>query len=173
LQEILSKLPADFPHPLLLIQHMPAAFTPSFAERLNSQCAITIKQANDNEIVLPGTAYLAPGGQQMLVKKAADKIYLQIQDSKPEQTYQPCIDLTLESISTVCPAETLVIILTGMGADGKEGCRVLKQLHATVWSQDEQSSTIYGMPMAIAKANLADKVLSLATIGQQLSEIKA
>jgi two-component system chemotaxis response regulator CheB len=173
LQKILSQLPANFPHPLLLIQHMPAAFTHSFAERLNTQCAITVKQAIDGEKILAGVAYLAPGGQQMLLKGSQDQPYLQIQNSDTEQTYHPCIDLTLESISTVCPAETLAIILTGMGADGRHGCEILKQLQATVWSQDEQSSTIYGMPMAIAKASLADKVLSLADIGQQLSEIKA
>ena len=173
LQKILSQLPANFPHPLLLIQHMPAAFTHSFAERLNTQCAITVKQAIDGEKILAGVAYLAPGGQQMLLKGSQDQPYLQIQNSDTEQTYQPCIDLTLESISTVCPAETLAIILTGMGTDGLHGCEILKQLQATVWSQDEQSSTIYGMPMAIAKASLADKVLSLADIGQQLSEIKA
>lgn len=173
LQKILSQLPANFPHPLLLIQHMPAAFTHSFSERLNTQCAITVKQAIDGEKIRPGVAYLAPGGQQMLLKGPQNQPYLQIQNSDADQTYQPCIDLTFESIATVCPAETLAIILTGMGSDGRNGCKVLKQLQATVWSQDEQSSTIYGMPMAIAKANLADKVLSLADIGQQLSEIKA
>jgi len=173
LQQILSQLPSDFPCPLLLIQHMPAAFTPAFAERLNTQCAITVKQASHREKIQAGVAYLAPGGQQMLLKGNRDQAYLTIQKGHPDQPYQPCIDLTLESIASVCPAETLTIILTGMGTDGRKGCKTLKQLQATVWSQDEQSSTIYGMPMAIAKANLADRVLSLADIGQQLSEIKA
>jgi len=173
LQQILSQLPHNFPCPLLLIQHMPAAFTPSFAERLNTQCAITVKQAVNGEKIEAGVAYLAPGGQQMLLKGTGDQLHLKIQQGHAEQTYQPCINVTLGSIATICPSETLAIILTGMGTDGLDGCKVLKQLQATVWSQDEQSSTIYGMPMAIAKANLADRVLSLADIGQQLSEIKA
>lgn len=172
LQAILSQLPASFPHPLLVIQHMPAAFTPSFSERLDTQCAITVKQAEDGDKLLPGVAYIAPGGQQMLLQGSKSQPHITIKESKPEQTYQPCIDSTFESIADICPAETLAIILTGMGSDGREGCRKLKQLNAVVWSQDEQSSTIYGMPMAVAKANLTDKVLSLSDIGQQLSEIK-
>ena len=172
LQKVLSQLPASFPHPLLIIQHMPATFTPSFSERLNTQCAIKVKQAEDGDILSPGVAYIAPGGQQMRVKGTRVQPFLQIKDSEPNQAYQPCIDITFESIAAICPAETLAIILTGMGSDGREGCRQLKQLNAVVWSQDEQSSTIYGMPMAVAKANLTDKVLSLSDMGQQLSEIK-
>ncbi|MCL4160909.1 UNVERIFIED_CONTAM: hypothetical protein GTU68_052389 [Idotea baltica] len=171
LQSILTQLPAAFPHPLLIIQHMPAAFTPSFAERLNARCEITVKQAEDGDKLLPGVAYIAPGGEQMLLKGTKCDPLINIQASKPEQTYSPCIDSTFESIARICPAETLAIILTGMGSDGKEGCQTLKKLEAVVWSQDEQSSTIYGMPMAIAKANLADQIFSLTDIGHQLSEI--
>lgn len=173
LQKVLSQLPASFPHPILVIQHMPAAFTPSFSERLNAQCAIQIKQAEDGDILRPGVAYIAPGGQQMVLKGTKTRPFIKIMNSEPDQAYQPCIDITYDSIAEICPAETLAIILTGMGADGREGCRKLKKLNAVVWSQDEQSSTIYGMPMAVAKANLTDKVLSLSDIGQQLSEIKA
>lgn len=168
LQKILIQLPADFPYPILLIQHMPAAFTPSFAERLNTQCQITIKQAIDGEKPLPGTAYLAPGGMQMLLMGTKNSPFLEIQAGQVTETYKPCIDLTLESISKVCPSETLAIILTGMGADGREGCRKLRLKGASVWAQDEQSSTIYGMPMAIAKAGLADKILSVVDIGHHL-----
>ncbi len=173
LQQILSQLPSDFPCPLLLIQHMPATFTTAFAQRLDNQCAITVKLATHGEKIQPGVAYLAPGGQQMLLTGTLGQAYLKIQESGTEQPYQPCIDLTLKSIATVCPAETLAIILTGMGTNGRDGCKILKQLRATIWSQDEQSSTIYGMPKAIAEADLADNVLSLADIGQQLAEIKA
>ncbi|MDH5358411.1 MAG: chemotaxis response regulator protein-glutamate methylesterase [Gammaproteobacteria bacterium] len=171
LQKVLSQLPASFPHPILLIQHMPASFTPSFAERLNAQCAIKVKQAQDGDRIEAGTAYLAPGGAQMLLKGSKSHPHISIQTGEPDQTYRPCIDITLNSISQFCSAETLAIILTGMGADGREGCRVLKQSGATIWAQDEKSSTIYGMPMAIAKAQLADRILSLADIGKQLAEL--
>ncbi|NQZ53423.1 MAG: chemotaxis response regulator protein-glutamate methylesterase [Piscirickettsiaceae bacterium] len=172
LQKVLSQLPANFPHPILIIQHMPAAFTPSFAERLNTQCAINIKQADDGDVLTPGTAYLAPGGKQMLISNSKNRPQIKLQDSQPDQTYHPSIDITLNSVAQIFPADTLAIILTGMGSDGKQGCQTLKQLGATIWSQDEQSSTIYGMPMAIAKARLADRILSLTDIGQQLAEIK-
>ncbi|MFW5451117.1 MAG: chemotaxis response regulator protein-glutamate methylesterase [Methylophagaceae bacterium] len=172
LQQILSQLPASFPHPILIIQHMPATFTPSFAERLNKQCSINIKHASDGDSLVAGTAYLAPGGQQMLILGNKDRPYISIQDSLPDQTYRPCIDITLNSIAQICPDETLAIILTGMGSDGKKGCQTLKPLGTIVWSQDEQSSTIYGMPMAIAEAQLADRILNLTDIGQQLAEMK-
>jgi two-component system chemotaxis response regulator CheB len=172
LQVILSQLPADFPHPILLIQHMPAAFTPSFAQRLNVQCKITVKQAIDGEKLLPGTAYLAPGGMQMFIKGTKRNSSIEIRAAKSDQTYKPSIDLTLESLIPICPAEALVIILTGMGADGREACKKLRPLGTTIWAQDQQSSTIYGMPMAIAKAGLADKILSLNDIGQHLAELR-
>lgn len=172
LQEILTKLPAHFPYPVLLIQHMPATFTPSFAERLNNLCSIKVKQAEDGDILVAGTAYLAPGGQQMVLKGNKRQARISLQASKPEHTYSPCIDVTLTSIADINPKETLAIILTGMGSDGREGCTKLKQLGATIWSQDEQSSTIYGMPMAIAKAGLADKILSLPNIAKQLLELR-
>ncbi len=172
LQKILTELPANFPHPILLIQHMPAAFTPSFAERLNGQCRITIKQAVDGEKLMAGTAYLAPGGMQMLIKGTKNSPIIEIQASQAEQTYKPSIDLTLASISRVCPSETLAIILTGMGADGRDGCHKLSPLGASIWAQDEQSSTIYGMPMAIAKAGLADRILSINDITHHLAGLK-
>jgi len=171
LHHILSTLPPTFPVPIVVIQHMPAAFTPSFAERLNTQCAINVKEAQQDDILSTGTAYIAPGGKQTRLRKIGKSLSLSISASDDKATYQPCVDTTLESVSAICPKETLVIILTGMGSDGKKGCENLKQFGATVWSQDEQSSTIYGMPMAIAKAGLADKVLSLDNISQQLLEI--
>ena len=172
LQKVLTQLPANFPYPILLIQHMPATFTPAFAERLNAQCKINVKQANNGDPLCIGTAYLAPGGMQLLLKKKKNKLSIEIQESRSTETYKPCIDLTFESIAKICPKETLAIILTGMGADGREACRNLHQLGATIWAQDEQSSTIYGMPKAIIDAGLADKIFDVSDIGQHLAELK-
>lgn len=173
LSKLMSQLPADFPYPLLLIQHMPGTFTPSFAQRLDRQSAMHVKQAEDGEILRPGVAYLAPGGEQMLVTGRRGNLKLQIRHSGDRpQTYSPCIDLTLASIARVCAAQTLAIILTGMGSDGTEGCKAIHNGGGLVWAQDQQSSTIYGMPMAVARANIADKVLDLGAIGQQLAAMK-
>lgn len=172
LQNVLSQLPANFPFPIILLQHMPATFTPSFAERLNSQCEIQIKEAQQNDPLRPGVAYLAPGGQQLLLKGRRGQLYLQVDPGPENATYRPCIDVTLESVAQICPAQTLTIILTGMGADGCEGAIKMHQKGATVWAQDQQSSTIYGMPMAVAKAGIADKILSLTEIGKLLTALK-
>jgi two-component system, chemotaxis family, protein-glutamate methylesterase/glutaminase len=171
LQKVLTQLPANFPYPLILIQHMPATFTPSFAERLNNQCAINVKQAQDGDVLVAGFAYLAPGGKQMLVKGNRNRQYLTIEDGQATQTYKPCVDVTLESVARICPAETLTIVLTGMGSDGRDGCKKIHNLGGTIWAQDEQSCTVYGMPMAVASAGIADKILSLVDIGHQLAEI--
>lgn len=171
LQRVLTQLPAAFPCPIVMVQHMPATFTPSFAERLDAQCKIRVKQAEHGESVQAGTAYLAPGGQQMLLKGRPGRLYLHIEEGEPSQTYKPCVDLTFNSISKICADKTLAIILTGMGSDGRDGCQAIKQLGGSIWAQDQQSSTIYGMPMAVAKAGLADKILDVTDIGRQLAEL--
>lgn len=171
LQKVLTQLPASFPHPILLIQHMPATFTPSFAERLNNQCAITIKHAQDGDVLVAGTAFLAPGGKQMLLKGNKHRQYLSISDGQADQTYKPCVDITLESVARICPAETLAVVLTGMGSDGRDGCKKIHNQGGTIWSQDKESCTVYGMPMAVASAGITDRILSLVDIGPQLAEI--
>jgi two-component system chemotaxis response regulator CheB len=172
LQHILTKLPANFPYPILLVQHMPANFTPSFAERLNQLCAISIKQAETGDRLKPGHAYLAPGGKQMVVTGRANNLSISVEDAKTPQTYKPCVDITFESIAKICPEQTLAVVLTGMGSDGRDGSVTLHKKGGIVWAQDEASSTIYGMPMAVAKAGVADKILSLDDIGSQLAELR-
>lgn len=171
LQKVLSQLPSSFPYPIVIVQHMPASFTPSFAERLNAQCNIRIKHAETGDKLTAGTAYLAPGGQQMLITGREHNLRIRIKESEENQTYKPCIDITFESIAKICASSTLAIILTGMGSDGQKGCQSLHQSGGAVWSQDKKSSTIYGMPLAIVKAGLADKVLSLLDIGHHLAEM--
>lgn len=172
LQKVLTELPANFPYPLILLQHMPATFTPSFAERLNSQCRIGVKEAENNDTLQAGLAYLAPGGKQLFLKGRQGRLYLQTAPGTNAETYRPSIDITLASVSKICPATTLAIILTGMGADGCEGCKTIHALGGTIWAQDQQSSTIYGMPMAVTKAGITDKILGLSEIGPQLAALK-
>jgi len=170
LQEVLTKLPADFPAPLLLIQHMPASFTPAFAQRLNQQCAITVKEASDGDVLAPGTALLAPGGKQMMLEARGATAVVRVVDSEPGQTYKPCVDITFTSVAKIFAGKTLALVLTGMGSDGCEGARVLKAGGSAVWAQDEGSCVVYGMPAAVVKAGLADEVLALADIGSHLAQ---
>ncbi len=170
LQKVISGLPGNFPKPIILVQHMPASFTPAFAERLNRQSQITVKQAEDGDLLKPGVALLAPGGKQMLIESRSGTARIKILEGDDRLNYKPCVDVTFGSAARSFPGKTLGIILTGMGADGKEGCRLMKQSGSTVWAQDEKSSVIYGMPMAVAKAGLADEVLSLNDVAGRIVE---
>lgn len=172
LQRVLSALPADYPIPILLIQHMPASFTGAFAQRLDQAYALTIREARDGDVLEPGTALLAPGGTQMLVSAQGTRLQIAVRESPPGQTYRPSVDVTFGSLARACPGRALAIVLTGMGADGREGARLLKQGGAEVWAQDEATSVIYGMPMAIAQAGLADAILPLDDIGVRLAELR-
>jgi two-component system chemotaxis response regulator CheB len=171
LEEVLSRLPASFPYPVLLVQHMPGSFTPAFAQRLNQLCAITVKEAEDGDELAPATALLAPGGKQMLLKRQGGRHRIHIRDAAPEQIYRPSVNLTFHSIAKVFPGQTLALILTGMGDDGLEGCRSLKSGGSTVWTQDEASCVVYGMPAAVADAGLSDRVLSLAELAGALRRL--
>ncbi len=168
LQKVLVGLPADFPVPVLVIQHMPGTFTPAFANRLNQQCRVQVKEAENGEKLKPGVVYLAPGGKQMRVKKMGSDTVLQIEDSAPSLTYKPSVDITFKSLASVYGNAVLGIILTGMGADGCEGSRILKQKGSQIWSQDKASSVIYGMPAAVAEAGISDRVLPLSDFASQL-----
>jgi two-component system chemotaxis response regulator CheB len=171
LQEVLTKLPANFPFPLLLVQHMPGSFTPAFAQRLNQLCQITVKEAEDGDVLKPAVALLAPGGKQMLLESRAGRQIVRVIDSEAGQTYKPSVDITFNSVAKVYPAQTLGVILTGMGADGREGCRSLKAAGSMIWSQDEASCVVYGMPAAVADAGLSDRVLGLKDVGPALAQI--
>jgi two-component system chemotaxis response regulator CheB len=168
LQKVLTKLPANFPVPILLIQHMPATFTPAFAERLNALSAIEVKEAEDGDVLQPGRAYLAPGGKQMLVGNRGGRASISILDGDERLTYKPSVDLTFGSVSKSYPGKVLSIVLTGMGADGKEGCRLMKSSGSTVWTQSEATCVVYGMPMAVDKAGYSDKSLDINDIAEQL-----
>ncbi|WP_298768951.1 chemotaxis response regulator protein-glutamate methylesterase [uncultured Shewanella sp.] len=161
LQKVLTPFPADYPYPILLVQHMPAAFTPAFASRLNSLCHIEVKQAENEELLRPGCAYLAPGGLQMMLDKGGPFGRIKLHIGKPELNYKPSVDISFASASKVMADKTLAIVLTGMGADGREGARMLKHTGATIWAQNEASCVVYGMPQAVVKAGLATKILAI------------
>jgi len=167
LQRVLTQLPANFPAPIVLIQHMPAAFTKAFAERLDKLCRISVKEAEDGDVLRPGLALLAPGGKQMMVDGRG---VIKILPGDERLNYKPCVDITFGSAAKSFHDKVLAVVLTGMGADGREGARLLKQSGSQVWAQDEASCVIYGMPMAVVKASLADAVYGLDEIGRHLTE---
>ncbi|MBB1125782.1 chemotaxis-specific protein-glutamate methyltransferase CheB [Thiospirillum jenense] len=167
LQEVLKCLPKTFPLPLVLVQHMPASFTPAFAERLNQLCQIEVREAADGDVLKPGLALLAPGGRQMLLETGS-QIRIKIEDSPPGTIYKPSVDMTFNSAVAALRGQVLAVVLTGMGADGREGARALKEQGAHIWAQDAASSVVFGMPAAIIDAGLADQVLALNEVGPAL-----
>jgi two-component system chemotaxis response regulator CheB len=174
LQKILTQLPQDFPLPIILIQHMPATFTNAFASRLNSLCKISVKEASDGDALKPGCAYLAPGGRQMIIMGTEQSAKIKIiNDNSEKITFRPSVDVSFGSAAKVFGGHVLGIILTGMGADGREGSRMLKTSGATIWAQDEQSCVVYGMPQAVTAAGISQLSLSLDDIASSIiKEIK-
>jgi len=168
LQKVLTQLPANYSLPIVLVQHMPSTFTSAFAERLNSLCQITVAEAKDGDLLRPGVALLAPGGKQLMVSKGG-KVKVLAGDER--LNYKPSVDITFGSAANAYSDRVLAVVLTGMGSDGCEGARLLKQKGSTVWAQDQNTSVIYGMPMAIARANLADEILPLLRVGERLCEV--
>jgi len=169
LQTIITALPASFPLPILLVQHMPAAFTGAFAARLNTLAKIEVKEAADGDVLRPGVAYLAPGGKQMLLEGSDSHCKLRIkEDDSPRITFKPSVDITFGSAAKVFQDKVLAVVLTGMGSDGRDGSRLLKQFGSRIWAQDEASSVVYGMPQAVTVAGLTDVEVGLADVAAKL-----
>ncbi|WP_440903906.1 protein-glutamate methylesterase/protein-glutamine glutaminase [Catenovulum sp. SX2] len=169
LQTILTKLPKNFPTPILLIQHMPAAFTSAFAARLDSMCEISVKEAQNGDVLKAGCAYLAPGGKQMMVDGVGSGARILIkEDNSDRLTYKPSVDVTFASVGKAYKGQVLALILTGMGADGRDGAKFLQQQGATIWAQDEESCVVYGMPQAVASAGISSESIALNQMADRI-----
>lgn len=166
LSDIITRLPGSFSVPLLVIQHMPENFTRAFAERLNRMSEVTVKEAETGDKLLPGHVFIAPGGRQLIVERGGRTI--KIIDGDDRVNYKPCVDITFASIASNLGGDALAIVLTGMGADGCEGAKLLKAKGAAIWSQDQQTSVVYGMPAAVAREKLSDEILPLDEFGPRL-----
>ncbi len=169
LTDLLTRLPASFRVPILLVQHMPESFTQAFAERLNKQCNIEVKLAADGDTIRPGLALLAPGGKQLMLDRSnRDKVRVIPGDDRVN--YKPSVDITFASAANNYGDRCMGVVLTGMGSDGCEGARLIKQRGGHIWSQNKESCVIYGMPMAVAKERLTDRVLDIKEFGAKLAE---
>lgn len=165
LQTILTALPANFKLPIVLVQHMPGTFTKAFAERLNGNCKISVKEAENGDVLKAGCAYLAPGGKQMMIGPNGQ---IKIHDGNEALNYKPSVDITFASLSKSYANKVLAIILTGMGADGRDGARLLKDKGSEIWAQDEASCVVYGMPQAVAKAGIATESIALDQVAKRI-----
>ena len=169
IQEIVTQLPKNFPAPILIIQHMPAAFTGPFARRLNSMSELDIKEAEDGDVILNGRIYIAPGGMQTFVEEHDGRKLIRVRDSTASEQYKPSIDVSFQSISNLYGKKSLAIVLTGMGSDGRAGAAQLKKCGSSVWAQDKESCVVYGMPHAVVEAGLVDRILPITEIARHLA----
>lgn len=169
LEFLLTQLPNNLPG-IVIVQHMPEHFTNLFAKRLDSRSQLTIKEAEHGDKVLPGTAFIAPGGKHAEVKRVGRQLLIEIHDKPPVNRHKPSVDVMFNSL-TQYAAHTKIhaYLLTGMGDDGARGLLALFKLGAFTVAQDEASSVVYGMPKAAVTMGAATKVLSLSAI---LSQIK-
>ncbi len=169
LQEIIPKLPKDFPTPIVIAQHMPPNFTGPFAERLNQLSQITVKEAEEGESLKNGVAYIAPGRGHMRVKRPRGvETVITISEGKEEFIYRPSVDALMFSVAEFFPGRALGVILTGMGNDGLKGLTELKKTGGRIFAQNEETCVVYGMPKAIVDAGIADKVLSLEEMAGEI-----
>ncbi|MGA9671101.1 MAG: chemotaxis response regulator protein-glutamate methylesterase [Terracidiphilus sp.] len=164
LGSILPALPASFPLPILIVQHMPPLFTRLLAERLNSRCALDVREAVDGDVVEPGKILLAPGDFHMKVNSNQGKVSVVLDQSSQQNFCRPAVDVLFRSVGEVYGGATLAVVLTGMGQDGLRGVEVLKARGARILAQDEATSVIWGMPGAVVRAGLADQVLPLEAV---------
>lgn len=171
LREVLPKLPAGFPVPVLVVQHMPPQYTNRLATRLNEICPLEVREATDRTFIRPGAIYIAPGGQQMKVIRLNDQIQIRLTDDPPENSCRPAVDYLLRSAAEVWLGRTLTVILTGMGHDGTTGCRLLRERGGYVIAQHADGCIVYGMPKSVIENSLANRVLPLKSIGETISHL--
>ena len=173
LETILPSLPADFPVPILIAQHMPtAAFSESLASRLNKRCPLLVKLAGHGEVIQPGVIYVAPGGFHMTVDKAGEtRIVIRLSKCDSD-TLSPQVDTLMKSAAKVYGESAIGVVLTGMGDDGVKGARAIKEAGGRIIVQDA-SSLIFGMPRAVMDAGLADNVVSQLEMTEAMTDVVA
>ncbi|HJW33428.1 MAG TPA: chemotaxis response regulator protein-glutamate methylesterase [Holophagaceae bacterium] len=168
LQELLPALPGNLPVPLLIVQHMPSTFTKPFADRLNTLCQVTVKEAEHGEPIKAGTVYIARGGIHMVYRQRGAQPVLELSLEPTASIHRPSVDVLFQSVHEQCNKQVLAVILTGMGNDGAKGMELLKQKGAHTLAEAEETCVVYGMPRAAAEKGCVDVVAPLQDIAGHL-----
>ncbi|MGG3160527.1 chemotaxis response regulator protein-glutamate methylesterase [Geobacillus stearothermophilus] len=165
LETVLTQLPPDFAAPVVIVQHMPKGFTKSLADRLNALAAITIKEAEDGELLRNGTAYIAPGGVHLAVDEENGMLKARFDESPPRAGHRPAVDVLFESLAAIRCCRKVAVIMTGMGADGTAGLKKLKENeNVKVIAEARETAVVFGMPKAAIEAGVVDAVAPLEAI---------
>lgn len=166
--QLFSRLPAGFPVPIVIVQHMPAGFTKPLAERLTRESSLRVDEGVHGEELAPGRAFVAPGGRHMLVRHDGRRVLIHLNDDPPVCSVRPAVDVLFASVASVYTHGVLGVVMTGMGEDGKEGSRAIQAARGSVIVQDAASSVVWGMAGAVAKEGLADAVLPVDELGDEI-----
>jgi two-component system, chemotaxis family, protein-glutamate methylesterase/glutaminase len=170
LQHILQSIPRDFPIPIVIAQHMPKLFTQSFSQRLNSVSQIEVKEAEEREPLRPGVALVAPGDTHVELKRRGRETVIEfVREAK--YIYRPSVDLLMQSTANVYESRSIAVILTGMGNDGLVGMREIRKKNGFIIAQNEETCVVYGMPKAVVTAELADTVLPIDKISEEIIKV--
>ena len=167
LEAVLSALPRVTPG-IVVVQHMPEKFTAAFAARLNSICRIEVKEAQDNDRVLPGRALIAPGGRHMTLKRSGALYYVEVKDGPLVHHHRPSVDVLFRSVAKVAGSNAVGIIMTGMGADGALGLKAMRDARAHTVAQDEATSVVFGMPKEAIKLGAVETILPLDDMAREI-----
>jgi two-component system chemotaxis response regulator CheB len=167
IKEVLIRMPSDAPG-ILVTQHMPEAFTKSFAARLDSLCKIRVKEAENNERILPGHAYIAPGHSHLLLKRSGAHYLTELNQGPPVNRHRPSVDVLFRSAANLAGNNAIGVILTGMGKDGAAGMLEMRNAGAYNFAQDEASCVVFGMPAAAIALNAAHEIVPLDQITQKI-----
>lgn len=165
LQTVLTELPSSIDAPILIVQHMPPGFTKSLADRLNTLCEINVKEAEDSELIQKGTAYIAPGGYHMKVKKVGLSLAIVLDKTELRNGHRPSVDVMFESASHLKDFSKVAVIMTGMGSDGADGLSKLKNMgQVKAIAESQETSIVFGMPKAAIATNYVDRVEDIEKI---------
>ncbi|MDQ6988622.1 MAG: chemotaxis response regulator protein-glutamate methylesterase [Mariprofundaceae bacterium] len=167
IKEVLADLPADFPG-IVISQHIPAAFSASFAQRLDATSALVVSEAKDGEQILPGHAYIAPGDRHLLLKRSGARFMIQLHDGPAVNRHKPSVDVMFRSVAQHAGPNAVGVILTGMGDDGAKGLKEMRDAGAHTCAQDENSSVVWGMPGEAVKCGGAASILPLQDVASHL-----
>ncbi len=174
LAAILPQLPAQFPVPIVIVQHMPPLFTRLLAERLDAQAALSVAEGAEGESLSPGQVRLAPGGSHMVLERQGTQVRIRLRQGEPENSCRPAANMLFQSVAEIYRGGALAVILTGMGNDGLRGCEAIHKAGGQVLVQDEASSVVWSMPGCVARAGLADGQIALSRLaGEILNRVRA
>jgi two-component system, chemotaxis family, protein-glutamate methylesterase/glutaminase len=173
LTAVLTKLPADFPAPIVVVQHMPPIFTNHLANRLNQDCALEVLEAKGGETLRPGQVLIAPGDFHLELQRQGLQVRTTTNRNPPENSCRPAVDVLFRSAAAVYGPQCLGVVLTGMGQDGLRGSQAIVEAGGAVLAQDEATSVVWGMPRAVAQAGIAQRILPLNSVADELSRLTA